>query len=43
MTSIDPKTSPEIEAFLAKVTPAKRLRDARTLLALYERATGLEA
>ena len=43
MTSIDPKTSPEIEAFLAKVPPAKRLRDAGTLLALYERATGLEA
>jgi len=43
MTSINPKTSPEVEEFLARVTPAKRLRDARTLLALYERATGLEA
>ena len=35
--------SPEIEAFLAAVTPAKRRRDADTLLALYARATGLEA
>ena len=47
MTSIgherDPRISPEIEAFLAKVTPAKRRRDAETLLGLYECATGLEA
>ena len=43
MTSSTPKISPEVEAFLAKVTPAKRRRDAETLLALYERATGLEA
>ncbi len=39
MTSI----SPEIEAFLAKVTPAKRRRDAETLLGVFERATGQQA
>jgi len=37
------KISPEIAAFLATVTPATRKRDADTLLALYARATGLDA
>lgn len=43
MTSNGPSISPEIEEFLAKVTPSKRRRDAETLLALFERATGLKA
>lgn len=34
--------SKEIEEFLAKVAPAKRKRDAETLLALFSRVTGLE-
>lgn len=32
----------EIDEFLAKVAPAKRRRDAETLLAMFTRVTGLE-
>ncbi|MCI1747438.1 MAG: DUF1801 domain-containing protein [Acidipropionibacterium sp.] len=32
----------QIEEFLSRVAPARRLRDARTLLELYGRITGLE-
>ena len=32
----------EIDDFIAKVTPAKRRRDAETLLALFGKVTGLE-
>lgn len=32
----------EVAEFVAKVAPAKRRRDAETLLALFSRATGLE-
>lgn len=42
MTNVSPGLSPEIAQFLSKVTPAKRRRDAETLLELYARATGLE-
>ncbi len=34
--------SSEIDGFIAKVTPAKRRRDAETLLALFNKVTGLE-
>lgn len=35
-------TSDDIDAFLEKVTPAVRRRDARTMLELMRRATGVE-
>ena len=34
--------SSEVDAFLAQVTPAKRKRDAQTLLSVYSKATGQE-
>ena len=35
-------TDSEVDAFIAKVTPAKRRSDAETLLALMRRVTGTE-
>ena len=37
-----PEVPADVRAFIDAVTPAKRRRDAETLLALYARATGRE-